>query len=138
MQDEIEHFYLDLETAIVENEQGGKTFEVSCAVIMSSTLAHNEETDEFFYPSWCFLGEEALQELCNFLFYDEDSLLERKREIRVWAHNGGPFDWYPILGEFCKRVSSYSPNVIMSGSTIKQIKIGSHFFGHQDVRQHIS
>ena len=68
-------FYLDLETAIHEDEKGNEIFKVNCAVVMSSRLAYKEETDEFYYPTWCFIGEKTLEELCNFLFFDEDSLL---------------------------------------------------------------
>ena len=44
----------------------------------------------------------------------------------IFAHNGRRSDWHPVLvGEVTRRASGVNPNLIMSGNTIKQFKVGS-------------
>ena len=42
----------------------------------------------------------------------------------IFAHNGGRFDWHPLLGEFTRKAKSVNPHLIMTGNTIKQFQVG--------------
>ena len=46
------------------------------------------------------------------------------RKNHIWAHNGGRFDWFPILGKYVEKGTTPS-NVIISGNTIKEFRVGN-------------
>lgn len=121
------NWYLDIETAVHEDEQGLSYFKTNCVVIQSADLVPIEGSDEFEHPTEYFLGEDAIDKLAQFLFFGENSLLNSRKNHNIWAHNGGRFDWYPILGSYLKKGIQPS-HCIIAGNTFKQICIGNLSF----------
>ena len=96
-----------------------------------------DDSEEFEHRTEYFLGENALDKLAQFLFFSEDSLLASRKYHNIWAHNGGRFDWYPILGKYIEKGMTPT-NVIISGNTIKEFRVGNAFFRYKNVYSHSS
>lgn len=96
----------------------------NCVVIQSAELVPIEGSEEFEHPTEYFLGEDALEKLGMFLFFGEESLLASRKNHNIWAHNGGRFDWFPILGKYVEKGTTPS-NVVISGNTIKEFRVGN-------------
>lgn len=80
--------------------------------------------DELGYE-WVFRGLNALQDFCK-SFFEQDGDLYKKtlgmvKYIRVFAHNGSRFDYYPIISELGKYTGK-DPKVVFDGASIVQIK----------------
>lgn len=120
----IRNYYVDLETTVDKDAQGNNVFVTNVAVIKKFQDVINFLTMETERVTHVFMGDTALDELGDFLFFGVDSLVKRKVRANVFAHNGGRFDWHPVLANFVKRCQSIEPKLIISGSTIKQMKVG--------------
>ena len=122
------NWYLDIETAVHVDDQGISFFKTNCIVIQSADLVPDEDSEEEFkHPTEYFIGEDAIEQLAEFLFFGENSLLNSRKHHNIWAHNGGRFDWYPILGSYLKKGIKPS-HCIIAGNTFKQICIGNLSF----------
>ena len=80
--------------------------------------------DELGYE-WVFRGLNALQDFCK-SFFEQDGDLYKKtlgmvKYIRVFAHNGSRFDYYPIISELGKYTGK-DPKVVFDGASVVQIK----------------
>ena len=91
---------------------------MNCACIVSG----NEPV-----VSKAYFGDDAMDELCDFILFGEESLLSTGKFVKIFAHNGGRFDWQLFLRAYFKRARK-KPSIIWDGSTIKQIRIGNIFF----------
>lgn len=122
----IRNYYVDLETRVDQDENGNDVFVTNLAIIKKY-----EEDVVTMIPletervTHIFKGDDAITQLGDFLFFGSDSLVARKVKANVFAHNGGRFDWHPILADFVKRCKNLTPKLIISGSTIKQMRVGS-------------
>ena len=132
-----QNWYLDIETAVHTDEAGIDVFKTNCVVMQSAELVPMDDSEEFEHPTEYFLGENALDKLAQFLFFSEDSLLASRKYHNIWAHNGGRFDWYPILGKYLQNGMTPT-NVIISGNTIKEFRVGNAFFRYKNVYSHSS
>ena len=121
----IRNYYCDFETRVDKDEDGNDVYTVNVAVLKKYELTHDWTTGVTFRDVHYFLGSDAIVQFCDFLLFGEDSLLNRKVKANVFAHNGGRFDWHPVLGEFTRRAKGVNPQLIISGNTIKQFRVGS-------------
>ena len=65
-------------------------FTVNVAVLKKFELTHDWVTGSTFRDVYYFLGDDAIAEFCDFVFFfGEDSLLNRKVKANIFAHNGG-------------------------------------------------
>lgn len=80
--------------------------------------------DELGYE-WIFEGLNALQDFCKSFFEENGNLYKKtlgmEKYIRVFAHNGSRFDYYPIISELGKYTGK-DPQVVFDGASIVQIK----------------
>ena len=122
----IRNYYVDLETRVDKDENGNDVFVTNLAIIKKY-----EEDIITMIPletervTHIFKGDDAIRQLGDFLFFGTESLVARKVKANVFAHNGGRFDWHPILADFVKRCKNLSPKLIIAGSTIKQMRVGT-------------
>ena len=94
--------------------------EESGRLVVNLIVVQDELGDE-----WVFKGLQALPEFCKSLFDEEGKLYRQtlgiSQYVRVFAHNGSRFDYYPILTELGKYTGK-DPKVVFDGSSIVQIK----------------
>jgi len=60
-------------------------------------------------------------------FFSDNSLLSSGNHVKIFAHNGGQFDWQLLLKAYFKRAIK-KPSLIWDGSRIKQMKMGKIVF----------
>lgn len=128
----IRNYYFDLETRVDKDCDGKDVFVVNAAVVKK----YEEDLVDFLQPhlgterkTHVFKGDSAITELADFFFFANDSLLNRGVKANVWAHNAGRFDLHFLLEEMVKRSKlGAKPKLIVSGNTVKRIKIGSNLF----------
>lgn len=90
--------------------------EESGRLVVNLIVVQDELGDE-----WAFKGLQALSEFCKSLFSKEGKLhrhtLGITKYVRVFAHNGSRFDYYPIITELGK-YKGKDPEVVFDGGAI--------------------
>ena len=128
------NYYFDLETKKVKDVNGCDKFEVNCACIVGNEFEVLEDGSQVLVAR-AFVGNNSMSELCDFIFFKENSLLQRKKHVKIFAHNGGRFDYQLLLREYFERAIK-APKIIWDGSTIKEMRLGRLIF--MDTRLYIN